>query len=165
MGNSAERLIKLLRERSLFLAAAESCTAGMLGSMLGEIPGASACFWGSFVCYTPQAKIAMLGMGEEILVKYGLVSEETARAMALGALKKSGAHAAVSITGLAGPGGDGSPVPVGTVWIGTALWSGKVQAMQFHFDGPRHRIRLKAAGEALEQISKQLLEEPVSKPG
>jgi PncC family amidohydrolase len=101
----------------------------------------------------------MLGIAEEVLIKYGLVSGETARAMALGALEKSGAHAAVSITGLAGPGGDGSPVPVGTVWIGTALRSGKVQTVQFHFNGPRNTIRLQAAGKALEQIRKQLLEE------
>jgi PncC family amidohydrolase len=131
----------------------------MVGSMLGEIPGASACFWGSFVCYTAQAKVKMLGMAEEVLVKYGLVSGETARAMAVGALEKSGAHAAVSVTGLAGPGGDGSLVPVGTVWIGTALRNGKVQTTQFHFNGPRNAIRVKAAGKALEQIRKQLLEE------
>jgi len=101
----------------------------------------------------------MLGVKEETLAKYGLVSEETARAMAQGALEKSGADAAVSITGLAGPDGDGTAVPVGTVWIGTALKAGKIQAAQFHFNGPRNKVRQKAARKALEEITKQLREE------
>jgi PncC family amidohydrolase len=101
----------------------------------------------------------MLGVGEETLSKYGLVSEETARAMALGALEKSGADAAVSITGLAGPDGDGSSVPVGTVWIGTALRAGTVHAAHFQFSGSRNEVRQKAAREALEAITTQLIEE------
>jgi PncC family amidohydrolase len=159
MGSVAEDLVKFLIGRSLFFAAAESCTAGLLADLLGQVPGASGCFWGSFVCYTPQAKIQMLGVKEETLAKYGLVSEETARAMALGALVKSGADAAVSITGLAGPGGDGTSVPVGTVWIGTALKAGKIHAAQFHFNGPRNKVRQKAARVALEEIITQLREE------
>ncbi|MDR0600659.1 MAG: CinA family protein [Treponema sp.] len=154
--NAVRRLVRFLTERSLFLAAAESCTSGLVADLLGGVNGASACFWGSFVCYTPQAKVKMLGVGEEILARYGLVSGETARAMAAGALEKSGADAAVSITGLAGPGGDGSPVPVGTVWIGTALRGGAVQAEQFHFKGRRNGVRHRAALKALEQIMNQL---------
>jgi PncC family amidohydrolase len=158
-GGAAEHLVKLLTKRSLFLAAAESCTAGLVADLLGRVSGASACFWGSFVCYTPRAKILMLGVGEEALVQYGPVSEETALAMARGALEKSGADAAVSVTGLAGPHGDGSSVPVGTVWIGTALRGGVPKAEQFHFTGPRNKLRQQAAREALEQILKQLTEE------
>ncbi|MDR2663266.1 MAG: CinA family protein [Treponema sp.] len=158
-GRTAERLIRLLTAGSLFLAAAESCTAGLVADLLGRVSGASACFWGSFVCYTPQAKIRMLGIGEETLRRYGPVSGETARAMAAGALEKSAADAAVSVTGLAGPGGDGSSVPVGTVWIGTALRGGAVQAEQVHFTGPRNELRQKAARAALEHILKRLTEE------
>jgi PncC family amidohydrolase len=101
----------------------------------------------------------MLGIGEETLARYGLVSGETARAMAAGALEKSAADAAVSVTGLAGPGGDGSPVPVGTVWIGTALRGAASQAEQVHFTGPRNELRQKAARAALEHILKRLTEE------
>ncbi|MDR1308208.1 MAG: CinA family protein [Treponema sp.] len=156
---TAERLIRLLAGRSLFLAAAESCTAGLVADLLGQVSGASACFWGSFVCYTPRAKMRMLGIGEETLARYGLVSGETARAMAAGALEKSAADAAVSVTGLAGPGGDGSSVPVGTVWIGTALRDAAPQAEQVHFTGPRNELRQKAARAALEHILKRLTEE------
>ncbi|MDR1930768.1 MAG: CinA family protein [Treponema sp.] len=162
MDSAAERLVQFLTGRSLFLAAAESCTAGLVADLLGEVPGASACFWGSFVCYTPQAKIAMLGVDKKTLLEYGLVSGETARAMVLGALEKSGAHAALSVTGLAGPGGAedaGHHVPVGTIWIGTALRGREARAAEFHFNGPRNKVRLNAAREALNQISKHLSEE------
>jgi nicotinamide-nucleotide amidase len=98
----------------------------------------------------------MLGVREERLNKYGPVSEETARDMVLGALEKSGADAAVSVTGLAGPGGNGT---VGTMWIATALRSGGANAVlaeEFHFSGGRNRVRQQAARKALEQIIKQL---------
>jgi len=156
---TARHLVRLLTARSLRLVTAESCTAGLVAEAIARIPGASACFWGSFVCYTREAKITMLGIEEKLLEKYGLVSEETVRAMALGALKKSGADAVVSITGLAGPGGDGSSVPVGTVWIATALRSNslsKITVEGTYFTGSRNDIRRKAARKALEQITVQL---------
>ncbi|MDR2702241.1 MAG: CinA family protein [Spirochaetaceae bacterium] len=162
--NTARHLVRFLTGRSLRLVTAESCTAGLVAEKIARIPGASACFWGSFVCYTREAKITMLGIGEKLLKEYGLVSGETARAMALGALEKSGADAAVSVTGLAGPGGDGSSVPVGTVWIATALRSGSlpqitVEGTEFHFTGSRNNVRRKAARKALEQITVQLTKE------
>jgi PncC family amidohydrolase len=94
----------------------------------------------------------MLGVGEDILNTYGAVSGETARAMVLGALKKSGADAAVSVTGLAGPGGDGSGIPAGTVWIASALRKDAVHAAKYHFSGGRNEVRAMAAKEALMQI-------------
>ena len=165
LDTAAETLIRLLTGGSLYLAAAESCTAGLAADALARVPGASVCFWGSFVCYTPQAKIYMLGLKEETLNRYGLVSEETARAMALGALEKSGADAAFSITGFAGPGSGinaGLEVPAGTVWIATALQSsrpsdcGTAEAVKFHFTGSRNQVRLQAARKALEQIIQRL---------
>jgi len=164
--STAEELVRLLKSRSQYLVLAESCTAGLAADALAGIPGASACLWGSFVCYTFRAKVRMLGLGEEQLNKYGLVSEKTARAMALGALEKSGAGAAVSVTGLAGPDGDGSGVPVGTVWIATALRqdpdsSGiSCGAAEFHFEGSRNRVRQQAAQQALEQIIIRLKKQP-----
>ena len=159
--SAAERLIRLLVDRSMYLIAAESCTAGLVAEIITRIPGASACFWGSFVCYTPRAKMQMLGVDEKLLFEYGAVSRETARAMALGALEKSGADIAVSVTGVAGPGGDGSGLAPGTVWIATALRSNKAgcrtaesaEAVEFYFSGDRNRVRQQAARKALEQIT------------
>jgi PncC family amidohydrolase len=154
----AEKLVKLLKEKSLVIAAAESCTAGLVADEIVRIPGASGVFWGSFVCYTPQAKTGMLGVTEETLSKYGAVSAETAGAMARGALEKSGADGAVSVTGLAGPDGDGSGLPAGTVWIGTALKNRQVKTEKFYFTGFRNAVREQAAREALSQIFKEVQE-------
>ncbi|MDR2143940.1 MAG: nicotinamide-nucleotide amidohydrolase family protein [Treponema sp.] len=156
--NPEENLVAFLTEKSLVLAAAESCTAGLVADKIARTPGASKVFWGSFVCYTPQAKIKMLGVEREILDRYGLVSAETAEAMAVCALEKSGADLALSVTGLAGPEGDGSDVPVGTVWIGTARKNGPETARRFYFTGSRNELRNKAALEAVNQILKQLQE-------
>ena len=156
----AERLVRLLVDRSLYLAAAESCTGGLAADAIIRVPGASSCFWGSYVCYTPRAKMQMLGIGEKQLNEYGLVSRETACAMALGALEKSGADIAVSITGIAGPGG--SPdAPVGTVWIAAAPGGNKAEgktaeAAEFHFSGSRNDVRRQAARQALIQIMELL---------
>jgi len=170
--NTAQKLVQRLTGKSLCMVTAESCTAGLAAEIIAGIPGASACLWGSYVCYARQAKIKMLGIEEKLLAEYGLVSGETARAMALGALEKSGVDAAVSITGLAGP-GNGGPVsggpengegadkaltpgiPVGTVWIATALRSKSgitAEAMEFHFSGSRNEVRRQAAETALEQM-------------
>jgi PncC family amidohydrolase len=100
----------------------------------------------------------MVGVESRVLDRYGLVSAETAAAMAAGALEKSGADLALSVTGIAGPEGDGSGTPVGTVWIGTALKNGPETARVFHFTGSRNELRGKAALEAVNQILKQLQE-------
>jgi PncC family amidohydrolase len=154
-GSKAELLIQKLAASSLTLAAAESCTAGLVADLLARVPGASRVFWGSFVCYTPQAKVKMLGLEEESLNRYGAVSRETACAMAKGALVKSGAGMAVSVTGLAGPGGDGTATPVGTVWIGTMVRGKEPEAAVFRYSGSRNEVRVSAAEDALEELIKQ----------
>jgi PncC family amidohydrolase len=128
----------------------------MVADLLASVAGASRVFWGGFVCYTPEAKTRMLGIGRALLERYGLVSGETASAMALGALKQSGADLAVSVTGLAGPGGDGSGVPVGTVWIGAARRDGKCEALMYRYTGSRQEIRRAAALGALEVLDRFL---------
>jgi PncC family amidohydrolase len=150
----AEELVKSLGAHSLKLALAESCTSGLAAAMLAEVPGASKALWGSFVCYTPEAKGSMLGIDGKFLARYGLVSGETARAMALGALEKSGAGLAAAVTGLAGPGGDGGAVPVGTVWIALA-WKGageNAAAGEYHFTGTRNEVRRQAANAVLKKL-------------
>lgn len=151
---AAELLLRNLSARSSVLALAESCTAGLVADILAGFPGASRVLWGSFVCYTAKAKIAMLGLDREGLERYGLVSGDTARSMALEALRKSGADIAASVTGLAGPDGDGSAVPVGTVWIAVARKNGEPAGKQFHFTGSRKEVRLRAALAVLEELLK-----------
>ncbi|MCL1927281.1 MAG: CinA family protein [Treponema sp.] len=156
--NVAEYLVRLLDGRSMCLAASESCTGGLIADAMIRIPGASSCFWGSYVCYSSSAKIRMLGVEEHTLNTYGAVSEETVWAMAEGTLKKSGADAAVSVTGLAGPDGDGSDIHVGTVWIAAAITgiSNAAITKEFHFAGSRNNVRLRAARETIMQITELL---------
>ncbi|MDR1429910.1 MAG: nicotinamide-nucleotide amidohydrolase family protein [Spirochaetaceae bacterium] len=143
-------LVALFRSKSLRLALAESCTGGLIAAGIAAVPGASEVLWGSFVTYTNNAKAAMLGIEPEFIARHGAVSEETSRAMALGAKKKSGAEYGLSVTGLAGPGGDGSGLPVGTVWMGLALPDGAVISRRFQYTGERNGIRRAAASDAVD---------------
>jgi len=153
---AAERALKKLNERSFTLALAESCTAGLISALLAEIPGTSKTLFGSFVCYTKDAKVSMLGIDKDALDAHGLVSKETASLMAVGALKKSGANIATAVTGLAGPEGDGSGIPVGTVWVAAAIKDGKTTTREFHFTGSRNAVRTRAAIAVLELIDEIL---------
>jgi PncC family amidohydrolase len=153
-----EAIIRRAEAAGLKIVTAESCTAGMVADLLASVAGASRVFWGGFVCYTAEAKVRMLGIEEALLARYGLVSRETSRAMASCALKQSGVDLAVSVTGLAGPGGDGSGVPVGTVWIGAAYRSGASGARVYHYRGSRQEVRYAAAQEALEILDNILKE-------
>jgi PncC family amidohydrolase len=152
-----KKLVQCLTSLNKSVAAAESCTAGLASSLIAGIPGASRVLWGSFVSYTPEAKQLMLGVGNEILDQFGAVSGECACAMAQGALEKSGADFAFSVTGLAGPGGDERGTPLGTVWIAAVRQGEKAQATLYHFTGSRNRIRRKAAEKALDIILKRML--------
>jgi len=153
---TAEELVDKLKSLSLTLALSESCTAGMVSGLLANIAGASGVLWGSFVCYTQEAKVSMLGLDSGALSAHGLVSRETAVSMAEGALKKSGADIAAAVTGLAGPQGDGSSVPVGTVWVAASARNGGTSASELHFTGPRNTVRLRAAIAVLEAVQKTL---------
>ncbi|MDR0623741.1 MAG: CinA family protein [Treponema sp.] len=153
---AAENLVNKLQAASWTLVLAESCTAGLAADLIARIPGASRVLWGSFVTYTVDAKTAMLGLDRDMIKKYGAVSRETACAMAEGALEKSGAPLAAAVTGLAGPGGDGSAVPVGTVWIATALRGAPTKAAVFHYRDSRNGIRNSAALAVVEETLKRL---------
>ena len=129
----ARALLDLCRARKLTIAAAESCTGGLLAATLTEIPGSSAVFDRGFVTYSNDAKTAMLGVPVDLLAAFGAVSRETAQAMASGALARAGVDLAVAITGIAGPGGAMPGKPVGLVHIAAASRGGRLshQARQF----------------------------------
>ncbi|GMO58660.1 MAG: hypothetical protein Ta2G_18710 [Termitinemataceae bacterium] len=146
---SASSLFKKLKNLNKKIVFAESCTAGLLSAALSDIPGSSSVLWGSFVTYTLESKQKMLNVPNNLLEKYGAVSCETACIMAENALANSGADIAVSVTGLAGPGGDGSENSVGTVWIACARNEEETIAAKHYFKGNRQTIRKKAVDKAL----------------
>jgi nicotinamide-nucleotide amidase len=143
---------RTLRDRRLTLSLAESCTGGMLGSMLTSVPGSSEYLLFDAVTYSNSAKTSVLGVPEDTLRAFGAVSEETAIAMVRGVLRVSEADLGVSVTGIAGPGGGTDEKPVGTVWIGVGDRSGNVYAKKFLFRGDRQRIRTMAAYTALRLV-------------
>ena len=143
---------QLLREKQKTCATAESCTGGLIGEMLTDIPGSSEYYLGGWVTYANDMKINQLGVPAEMIEEHGAVSEQVASAMARGALKNANADFAISTTGVAGPDGGTEEKPVGTVWIGLArIEDGEIKskAQKFHLHGNRETIRLRAALTAL----------------
>jgi competence/damage-inducible protein CinA-like protein len=143
------------RLQGLRLAVAESCTGGMIGGRLTEIPGSSDVFVGGVIAYDNAVKRELLGVPEPLLAEHGAVSEPVVRAMADGAARRFGATATVSVTGIAGPGGGSEAKPVGTVWIGCHL-HGVVESRRLLFPGTRHEIRARAAQAALFLLHRRL---------
>lgn len=156
-GNSlANVVVKALKERRLTVATAESCTGGLIGKMITEVSGASEVYGFGFVTYANEAKMQLLGVKDKTLEAYGAVSEETAREMAEGARKVSGSDIAVSVTGIAGPGGGTDEKPVGLVYIGVSDKNG-VEAYRFMQHGDRERVRRKSALNALDIVRRRIL--------
>lgn len=145
----AAEVIQLLQGKTL--STAESCTAGMIGSALGSVGGASAVFKGGVICYCNEVKHQMLDVPEQMLSDFGAVSEPVAAAMAQGARNRLHTDIAVSVTGLAGPGGDEFGNPVGLVYIG---YNDQKQTIVkcCHFSGDRQQVRQQAAETALAMI-------------
>lgn len=133
MRNAAEKLLTRLRASGLMLVTAESCTGGLIAAMLTEIAGASDVLDRGFVTYSNAAKEATLGVSGEMLHRFGAVSEQTARAMAEGALKISAADIAVSVTGIAGPSGGSPDKPVGLVHFAAASRDGRILHREVRF--------------------------------
>lgn len=147
---------KLLREKGWWLAAAESCTGGVIAARITRVPGSSEYFKSSVVSYSNESKMHFLGVKEATLKEHGAVSRETAIEMAEGALRASDADIALSTTGVAGPGGGSEAKPVGTVWIGLARRAGS-DARLFKFSGDRDRVIHGAAQSALNWLRTALL--------
>lgn len=137
------------------VATAESCTGGWIAKTLTDIAGSSQWFMEGFVTYSNEAKVRRLGVPPSVLRNEGAVSEAAVRAMAIGALKRTQAHLAVAVTGIAGPGGAVPGKPVGTVWLGWAERRGRaihVAVQLRHFRGGRDAVRRKAVRVALEGL-------------
>lgn len=152
----AAEILKLARARNLMISAAESCTGGMIAAALTDIPGSSAVFERGFITYTNEAKQEMLGVSLGTLNGYGAVSEEVAREMANGALAQSRAQLALSVTGIAGPGGSDFK-PEGRVCFGLAM-DGQIRSETVEFGAlGRENVRRNARDHGLSLIRSALL--------
>lgn len=150
-----QRLFTLLREKGLTLSTAESCTGGMIGACLTSIPGISDYYGYGFVTYSNDAKQKLIGVSADTLQKHGAVSAETALEMAEGALRVSGADIAVSVTGIAGPGGGTVQKPVGLVYVGFATRDKRL-FKKLNLSGDRDSIRNQTVDSVLELIINQM---------
>lgn len=159
----AEDVVQLLCSMGSTLSTAESCTGGLISGAVTSVSGSSSVFGYGACTYANEAKIKLLGVKPETLEKYGAVSEETAKEMAMGIRALSGSDYAVVTTGIAGPDGGTAEKPVGTVWIGFSS-KAKTYAVKFIFDGKsfpdekdkRSAIRCEAVFEALSLIKKEI---------
>lgn len=139
---------QLLKERNLKLGVAESCTGGLLGSRITDVPGSSEYFLAGIVAYAYEAKVALLGVSWDTLNSKGAVSRETVLEMARGVRRALNVDIALSVSGIAGPGGGTPEKPVGTTWIGLAA-ADTEQAKLFQFIGDREQNKVSAADAAL----------------
>ncbi|MGO6995204.1 CinA family protein [Rhizobium leguminosarum] len=151
--STAETIIRDFTAAGLIIATAESCTGGLIAGALTEISGSSAVVDRGFVTYTNTAKIEMLGVQAETLLRFGAVSEETARQMVHGALFRSRAEIAVAVTGIAGPGGGSAEKPVGLVYLAAKSRAGAlIHRKMLYGDIGRSEVRLATIRTALEMV-------------
>lgn len=151
-------LIALLLERGRTAATAESCTGGLLGKLLTDIPGSSGAYLGGVISYTCPVKERLLGVDHETLEALGPVSKPVARQMAEGARRAVGADFGLATTGLAGPDGDGSGKPVGLVYVALA-GEGWTLCDELRLTGDRQEIRAQACAHALQMLWDSLMNE------
>ena len=146
-------LLDLCRMRKLTIATAESCTGGLVAGALTDIPGSSDVIDRGFITYSNDAKRAMLGVKATTLLAFGAVSKETATAMAIGALERAGVDLAVSVTGIAGPGGATAGKPVGLVHLAVAARDGRILHRECRYGAiGRSLVRQRSVVEALRML-------------
>jgi nicotinamide-nucleotide amidase len=156
-GETMEEVVgKLLADRGETIAVAESCTGGLIGMRLTEVPGSSDYFMEGAVTYSNTAKIRTLNVPAETLEAYGAVSAETAEAMAKGMRERASTDYAIAVTGVAGPGGGSEEKPVGTVFIGYAD-AGRTKSIRMTLPGDRYLIRWRSSQAALDYLRRQIL--------
>ncbi len=156
-GSSLEQtVVRLMAERGMKLATAESCTGGLISHRITNVPGSSEVFTHGFVTYANEAKISMLGVSAADIEANGAVSETIARQMAEGALRASGACIAVSVTGIAGPGGGTEEKPVGTAWLAVAAKGCETTSFRTFHPRNRRDFKLAVSQAALEAVRRRL---------
>lgn len=153
-------VLTMLVERGQTLAAVESCTGGLLGAMITEVPGSSKAFVGGWITYSNEMKTAEVGVPADLLAQHGAVSGEVAAAMARGGLEKCGADYCLSITGIAGPDGGTEAKPVGLVFVTLASRQGAADVRRFRMTGDRESIREWSARSALAVLRMHLIGKP-----
>lgn len=158
--SEAQKLIDMATKKGLTIATAESCTGGLIGAAITAIPGSSVPFKGGIIAYDNKVKSNILSVPAGIIQKYGAVSDEVARAMAIGVIKALNVDMAVSVTGIAGPGGGSVEKPIGTVWMGLAIKIDDkidVTAKRYNFgDIGRNKVRDVTCYEALKALTAKL---------
>ncbi len=155
--SKADALLARCRMRKATIATAESCTGGLIAGLLTSIAGSSESFERAFITYSNNAKVEMLGVSLDIINAHGAVSSQCATEMVAGALARSTATVAISVTGIAGPGGGSLHKPVGLVHFGCALRGGTPYMKELRFgDRGRHEVRIAAVDTALDMLRDQL---------
>jgi len=152
-----ETVVELLAEKGFHITTAESCTGGMIAGTLVNVAGASEVLNEGYVTYSNEAKERLVRVSHQTLEQFGAVSEQTAREMAEGAARAAKAEAALSATGIAGPGGGTAEKPVGLVYIGCSV-QGHTIAQEYRFSGNREKIRDNAVSAALTLTRRCILE-------
>jgi nicotinamide-nucleotide amidase len=152
-----EAVARLLEQYNITISTAESCTGGMLGSMLTNVPGISRFYREGIISYSNEAKVALADVPKALIAAKGAVSDEVARALAEGVRKKAEADLSVAITGIAGPTGGTQEKPVGLVYIAVTDRN-MTESREFRFSGDRHTIRERASLTALNMLRLHILE-------
>ena len=152
-----EEVVQKLLEKNLTITTAESCTGGLIAATIVNVSGASGCFNEGYITYANESKIRLLGVKEESIREFGVVSDVVVKEMAEGVLKKAGADISVAVSGIAGPLGGSADKPVGTVYIGICLKDKLTNNLtkasyKFHFEGDRMQIRNMTVVETLKLI-------------
>lgn len=148
-------LVKKLIAQNLHITTAESCTGGMIASKIVNVPDASRVFNGAFVTYSDEVKTQLIDVPKELIETFGVVSEPVAKAMADGAAKKLNANAAISVTGVAGPGGGTRELPVGTICFGFCLNGDCITETRL-FSGDRQAVREQATDYGIRKMTELL---------
>jgi PncC family amidohydrolase len=157
----AGRLGVLGSRRHLTVATVESCTGGLIGHLITEVPGSSAYYLGGFVTYSDAQKRDAVGVGEHVLAAHGAVSAQVAMAMASGGRARTGADLAVSVTGIAGPDGGTAEKPVGLTYVAVAT-AGRTEVRRFVWDGDRSDNKRRSAAAALEFLVERMEDPEIS---
>ena len=150
-----EHLVSLLKEKSLTLSSAESCTGGWFGKRIVDVAGASSVFFGGVISYTNEIKERILGVKGETLARYTAVSAPVAAEMARGVRERLGTDIGISVTGLAGPGGGSEEIPVGRVFIGIAT-EAETEVITLTLPGSRDEVRRAAVDEMTRALINRL---------